>query len=158
MPLIALASVKSSPGVTMTALALAAAWPGQRRLLLEADPCGGDLGPWLGLPQRQLLAGLADSARQHAAMRMRIAASRARVRTGSRIIIAATLVLTVGLLAWSRAFLQPYDTAAGQLVLAGVGGCFAAEFWWLHRIAGIGDPPRILTRLGGIPGSQQEER
>ena len=38
MPLIALASVKGSPGVTTTCLALAAAWPGQRRLVIEADP------------------------------------------------------------------------------------------------------------------------
>jgi len=118
-------------------------------LLLATEQQARDLG--------QLLANLADSARQHAAMRMRIAASRARVRTGSRIIIAATLTLTVGLLAWSRAFLQPYDTAAGQLVLAAVGGCFAAAFWWLHRIAGIGDPPRILTLLGDIPGREGEQ-
>jgi hypothetical protein len=63
MPVIALASVKSSPGVTMTALALAAAWPAQGRLLLEADPCGGDLGPWLGLPPAPGLVGLAAAAR-----------------------------------------------------------------------------------------------
>jgi tight adherence protein B len=118
-------------------------------LLLAAEQQARDLG--------QLLAGLADSARQHAAMRMRIAASRARIRTGSRIIIAATMALTVGLLAWSRAFLQPYDTAAGQLVLAAVGGCFAAAFWWLNRIAGIADPPRILTRLDWLPDGRQEE-
>ena len=63
MPLIALASVKASPGVTTTALALAAAWPSQRRLLLEADPGGGDLGPWLGLPPAPGLVGLAAAAR-----------------------------------------------------------------------------------------------
>jgi hypothetical protein len=63
MPLIALASVKSSPGVTTTALALAAAWPAPRRLLLEADPAGGDLGPWLGLPPSPGLVGLAAAAR-----------------------------------------------------------------------------------------------
>jgi len=118
-------------------------------LLLAAEQQARDLG--------QLLAGLADSARQHAAMRMRIAASRARIRTGSRIIIAATMALTVGLLAWSRAFLQPYDTATGQLVLAAVGGCFAAAFWWLNRIAAIADPPRILTRLDWLPDGRQEE-
>ena len=50
MPLIAVASVKGSPWVTTTALALAAAWPARRRLLIEADPSGGDLGAWLGLP------------------------------------------------------------------------------------------------------------
>src|SRR6516162_3108408 len=64
MPLIALASVKSSPGVTTTALALASAWKNaERRLLAETDPSGGDLGLWLGLPANAGLAGLAAAAR-----------------------------------------------------------------------------------------------
>jgi MinD-like ATPase involved in chromosome partitioning or flagellar assembly len=63
MTLIALASVKGSPGCTTTALALAAAWPAPHRLLLEADPGGGDLGPWLDLPQAPGLVGLAAAAR-----------------------------------------------------------------------------------------------
>jgi hypothetical protein len=40
--IVAIASVKGSPGVTATALALAAVWPG-RVAVLEADPSGGDL-------------------------------------------------------------------------------------------------------------------
>jgi MinD-like ATPase involved in chromosome partitioning or flagellar assembly len=63
VPLIALASVKGSPGVTTTCLALAAAWPAERRLVIEADPAGGDLGPWLGLPPAPGLTGLAAAAR-----------------------------------------------------------------------------------------------
>jgi hypothetical protein len=64
MPLIALASVKSSPGVTTTALALASMWKtAPRRQLVEADPGGGDLGLWLGLPADSGLAGLAAAAR-----------------------------------------------------------------------------------------------
>ena len=64
MPLIALASLKSSPGVTTTALALASMWKtAERRLLVEADPSGGDLGLWLGLPADSGLAGLAAAAR-----------------------------------------------------------------------------------------------
>jgi hypothetical protein len=63
MPLIALASLKASPGVTTTALALAAAWPAPRRLLIEADPSGGDLSLWLGLPPDPGLTGLAASVR-----------------------------------------------------------------------------------------------
>jgi len=51
-------------------------------LLLATEQQARDLGA--------LLSSLADSARQHAAMRMRIAASRARVRTAARMIIAAT--------------------------------------------------------------------
>lgn len=42
MALIALAADKGSPGVTTTAVALAAVWP-RRSLLAEADPAGGDL-------------------------------------------------------------------------------------------------------------------
>jgi len=63
MPLVALASVKASPGVTTTALALAAAWPVRRRLLIEADPSGGDLGPWLAVPPVPGLTSLAAEAR-----------------------------------------------------------------------------------------------
>ncbi|NUS11683.1 MAG: hypothetical protein HOY69_09830 [Streptomyces sp.] len=42
MALIALAADKGSPGVTTTALALAAVWP-RRALFAETDPAGGDL-------------------------------------------------------------------------------------------------------------------
>ncbi|MEB8338050.1 MinD/ParA family ATP-binding protein [Streptomyces endophyticus] len=44
MTLVALCSLKGSPGVTTAALALAAGWPaGQRPVLVECDPAGGDL-------------------------------------------------------------------------------------------------------------------
>ena len=111
-------------------------------LLLAAEQQARDLA--------QLLGSLAGSARQHAVMRMRVAAGRARVRTAARIIIAVTLLLVVGLLAWSRAFLQPYGTAAGQLMLLAVGACFSAGFWWLHKISVMDSDPRILTNLTGV--------
>jgi hypothetical protein len=64
VPLLALASVKASPGATTLALALAVAWKdAPRRLLIEADPGGGDLGLWLGLPAAAGLVGLAAAAR-----------------------------------------------------------------------------------------------
>ncbi|GAB4001245.1 hypothetical protein GCM10029992_36170 [Glycomyces albus] len=43
MPLIAVTSLTGSPGVTATAGALAASWPLAERVLVEADPSGGDL-------------------------------------------------------------------------------------------------------------------
>lgn len=45
MTVVALASAKGAPGVTTSALLLAALWPGA--LLVEADPAGGDLRCWL---------------------------------------------------------------------------------------------------------------
>jgi len=79
-------------------------------LLLAAEQQARDLG--------QLLSSLADSARQHAAMRMRIAAARARVRTAARIIIGVTVLLTAGLLAWSRAFLAPFGSCLSFFLVA----------------------------------------
>jgi tight adherence protein B len=116
-------------------------------LLLAAQQQASDLG--------QLLGNLAETARAHAGMRMRIAAGRARVRTAVRIIITATVALVLGLLVFSRAFLQPYDSAAGQIVLAAVGGLFAAAFWLLHKIPRFGEPQRFLTQLAalGRPGA-----
>ena len=41
--LVAVCSAKGSPGVTSLALTIAAVWPDQAAVLLEADPTGGDL-------------------------------------------------------------------------------------------------------------------
>jgi len=62
--LLCLASVKGSPGVTTTALAVAACWPGPwRRVLIEADPAGGDLAARYGLALTPGLVSLAAAAR-----------------------------------------------------------------------------------------------
>ena len=64
MSVMALASVKGSPGVTTAALALAAWWP-RPVVVLEADPAGGDLAVRLGLPEDPGLVGLAAALRRH---------------------------------------------------------------------------------------------
>lgn len=48
--LIALGSVKASPGVTVSTLALAAFRPGAAGVVIEADPAGGDVKAWRTLP------------------------------------------------------------------------------------------------------------
>ena len=64
--MVALASLKGSPGVTTATLALAAVWPAGRRLLIEADPAGGDLASRLVLPAGPGLMELAAAARREA--------------------------------------------------------------------------------------------
>jgi hypothetical protein len=65
MTVVALASVKASPGVTTSLLALAATWPDQRPLLLvDADPDGGSLAARTGLPTEPGLTSLAAAARR----------------------------------------------------------------------------------------------
>jgi hypothetical protein len=60
--LVAVTSVKSR-GATTVAAALAAVWPGEPALLIEADPAGGDLGGWHRLPDSPGLASLANACR-----------------------------------------------------------------------------------------------
>ena len=74
MTTLALASVKGSPGVTTTALALASWWP-RPVVIVEADPAGGDLAARLGLPEEPGLVGLAASLRRNSPARTPDAAS-----------------------------------------------------------------------------------
>ena len=66
MSLVVFGSQKGSPGASLTALAVAAAWPtrvGRRTLLLEADPDGGVLAVRYGLGREPGLLSLAASGR-----------------------------------------------------------------------------------------------
>jgi hypothetical protein len=66
MSLVALASLKNSPGVTTTALALGAVWPPERRVLIaEVDPAGGDVAGRFRLPGEPGLLALGAAARRH---------------------------------------------------------------------------------------------
>ncbi|MEV8609532.1 carbon monoxide dehydrogenase maturation protein [Amycolatopsis sp. NPDC051373] len=67
--LVALCSVKGSPGVTTLAVALARHWPNAestRRLVVEVDPSGGDLAARCGVPATPGLVSLAAVARRTA--------------------------------------------------------------------------------------------
>jgi tight adherence protein B len=91
-----------------------------------------------------LFGALARAARDDATMRLRVEAGRARTRTSARIVVGATLAMAAGLVVTNRGYLAPYSSALGQLVLAGVGGLFAAAFWSLGRMARIQEPQRLL--------------
>lgn len=63
--LIAVCSLKGSPGVTTLALALGARWPGQESpIVVEVDPAGGDLMARFRLRDTPGLVSLAASARR----------------------------------------------------------------------------------------------
>lgn len=65
MSVVCLASAHGSPGVTLTALVLAATWPSHRRcLLVEADPFGGVLAARYGLGDTPSLSSLAADSRR----------------------------------------------------------------------------------------------
>jgi hypothetical protein len=82
--------------------------------------------------------------REQVAMRQRIDAGRASVRTGVRVTVIVTLGMTVGLVFFNRPYLDPFDTLTGQLVLAVVGILFAASFSYLTVIGRIDEPIRLI--------------
>ncbi|OKJ96474.1 type II secretion system F family protein [Amycolatopsis sp. CB00013] len=92
-----------------------------------------------------LLGSLAATAREQAAMRMRVETGRARTRTSVRVIVATTLAFAAGVVLFNRAYLDVYNTATGQLILLLIGSLFTAGFAWLARIATGGRQPRVLA-------------
>ncbi|MFS8104107.1 type II secretion system F family protein [Lentzea alba] len=93
----------------------------------------------------ELLGSLADAARGQASMRMRVEAGRARIRTSVRVIVGTTLAFAVAVVLLNRSYMGAYDSAAGQIVLLGIGALFAAGFTWLNRIARVAQPDRFLS-------------
>ena len=81
-----------------------------------------------------LLGTLAARTREQAAMRLRVEADRRPVRTQARLIMVTTLLCVVGLFAFDRPLVEAYDSAAGQGVLALIGGMFLGAFVLLARM------------------------
>ncbi len=92
-----------------------------------------------------LLGSLAEAAREQAAMLVRVAASRARLRTSTRIIVGTTLGMAAFLLLFNASYLEPLDGPLGQLVLAGIGVLWAVALVWLARMSKFDLGPRVLA-------------
>jgi tight adherence protein B len=92
-----------------------------------------------------LLGSLASATRDQVAMRLRIDAGRARVRTSVRVITGTTIAMAAGLVLLNLPYLQPFSGLQGQLVLGLVGGLFAVGFAWLLKVARFAEEPRILA-------------
>jgi Flp pilus assembly protein TadB len=99
-----------------------------------------------------LLGTLAVAARDEAAMRRRVEASRARARSTVQIVTGVTATMIIGFLLFDRRYLAPYDDALGQLVLALVAGLFGFGLWWLARMARIPVPDRFLAHASEEAG------
>lgn len=92
----------------------------------------------------ELLGMLAESARDEAAMQMRVEASRARMRTAVRVITGVTVATAVGLVALNRTYVDVYGSVTGQVVLAGIAAAWGAALWWLASMSGFRQPERFL--------------
>jgi tight adherence protein B len=112
-------------------------------LLLASTQGAAKLSEPLGL--------LAAATREDVAAQRRVERSRAKAATDARMIIATTLAMAVGLVVFNRGFLRPYDSVAGQIVLAVVGLLFAVGFRWLHRLSRQAEPDRVLAVQDAAP-------
>lgn len=97
----------------------------------------------------ELLGVLAATTREQVAMRLRIEASRASARTALRTVAGFSVAFLAMLTLFARAYLAPFGTASGQLVLAVVGLLFGAGLWLMARMARPAPAPRLS--LGGTP-------
>lgn len=93
-----------------------------------------------------LLAALADSTRDEVALRLRIETSRASVRSGVRIVLVFSVVFALGLVVLARAYLAPFGTGQGQLVLVVVGVLYAIGLTLMVTLARPPTPVRLLGR------------
>jgi undecaprenyl pyrophosphate phosphatase UppP len=91
-----------------------------------------------------VLDDLAAQAREDAQMWMRVHTTRARTRTAIRVICGATVAMLLGLLVVAGDYLAPYQTLAGQAILAVAFVLFGIALWWMHRLAAPPEAPSFL--------------
>jgi len=78
-------------------------------------------------------------------MRLRVEAARARLRTAVRVISSCTLLMAAGLIVLNPGYLEVYDSALGQVVLAVVVALWATGLWWLTKMGRFIAPERFLA-------------
>jgi tight adherence protein B len=99
-----------------------------------------------------LLGALAHAIREEVAMRLGIESSRAASQTAVRMITGFSLGLFGLMCVFARAYLAPYESASGQVMLGVVGLVFALGLWLMSVMV----RPRPFARLllseaGGRP-------
>jgi len=91
-----------------------------------------------------LLAALADSTRDEVALRLRIETSRASIRSGVRTVLMFSVAFAGGLTILAHAYLSPFDSGQGQLVLAAVGTLYGLGLTLMVALARPPEPVRLL--------------
>jgi Flp pilus assembly protein TadB len=107
---------------------------------------------------RDMLGRIASTAREQAAMRMRIEAGRARTYAQARFVVGFTPVFALVVALMSPGYFTPFGTLAGQVVLTGVGAAFLASLWGLQRLAEPASQGRLLAQVGDPSGAEGARR
>jgi hypothetical protein len=93
----------------------------------------------------ELLSALADSTREEVALRLRIETSRASVRSGVRTVVVFSVLFAAALTLLAHPYLQPFDTAQGQVVLVAIGILYASG---LSLMVSLARPPAPIRLFG----------
>lgn len=93
-----------------------------------------------------VLSALASSLRSELHVRRTVEAERRSTRKAVQIVVTVTLATALGLRLANPVYVEPYATAAGQVVLAIVAAVFAIGFAWLARLSALPGTPRLLAR------------
>ena len=92
----------------------------------------------------RMLTSVADAVAQDVAVRRTVEAERAKPRATARAVTFITLgLLVVG--AFNRAYLAPYSTPLGQLVLALIAAAFVGCLMWMRALTLSAPEPRFVT-------------
>lgn len=113
-------------------------------MLAMRSPAGG---------LNEVLTSVARTARDAAAMRRRIEASRSRTYTQSRIVSGTSIVFILTLVVFRRDFLEPYDELAGQVAQLVVGAFFAVSGVAMYRLGRPEAAVRPFGRVQRVVGS-----
>lgn len=93
----------------------------------------------------QVLDGLARATADEVTVRRTIQADRAKPTTTARAVTWIALLAAAALIVLDRAYVAPFGTAVGQLVLAGVLVIFGGAFAWMRGLANITTEHRFLA-------------
>ena len=98
-----------------------------------------------GSDLQSLLATAAANTRDQIALWQRTEVARAEPRRDMRLVIAVTLVFTLGMLIVGHGYFRPFGTPAGQIALLVVAGLFAAGFAAMNRLSRPEPMPRLFS-------------
>ena len=100
---------------------------------------------------REVLAGLATSAREELEMRRRVSAERVQLRRGVQLIVGVTVAVAAFLTIFNPEYLEPYDSPTGQVVLVLVMAIFAVSLVRMRRLSSQQPVPAFLARPDRAP-------
>ncbi len=92
-----------------------------------------------------VLSRVAAASRAEASLRLRIEAQRARTYSQARLVSGVIGAVVAAYVVLNRAYLAPFSTPAGQVVLALVCTLWFGSFWALVRLAEVEPAERILS-------------